>query len=211
MNKYKANPIKFFVMKLLFLITILFVTLMPVNAEDSLYEGGKELVKQKDYEKALKAFELASDIGDLDAMTAVGIMYIGGIGIQQNDEKGFEYIMNAAKQSHPKAQYTLGAIYYLGVGVPSDFKEAFRWISLSANQGYLDAQHNLAEMYETGKGVSQNFEKAYEYYILAARRGNLDSQIKVAKMYKEGIGTDKDISKSDYWLKKIEESKTKSQ
>jgi hypothetical protein len=30
-------------------------------------------------------------------------------------------------------------------------------------------------------------------------------------MYKEGIGTDKDISKSDYWLKKIEESKTKSQ
>jgi len=105
----------------------------------------------------------------------------------------------------------LGAIYYLGVGVPSDFKEAFRWISLSANQGYLDAQHNLAEMYETGKGVSQNLEKAYEYYIVAARRGNLDSQIKVAKMYKEGIGTDKDISKSDYWLKKIEESKTKSQ
>ena len=104
----------------------------------------------------------------------------------------------------------MGAIYYLGVGVPSDFKEAFSWISLSANQGYLDAQHNLAEMYETGKGVSQNLEKAYEYYILAARRGNLDSQIKVAKMYKEGIGTEKDMSKSDYWLKKIEESKVKS-
>jgi hypothetical protein len=66
-------------------------------------------------------------------------------------------------------------------------------------------------MYETGKGVSQNLEKAYEYYILAARRGNLDSQIKVAKMYKEGIGTEKDMSKSDYWLKKIEESKVKSQ
>ena len=194
-----------------FFLTILLVSLTPVNAEDSLYERGKELVKQEDYEKALKAFELAADIGDLDAMTAVGIMYIGGIGIQQNDKKGFEYIMNAAKQSHPKAQYTLGAIYYLGVGVPSDFNEAFRWISLSANQGYLDAQHNLAEMYETGKGVSQNLEKAYEYYIVAARRGNLDSQIKVAKMYKEGIGTDKDISKSEYWLKKIEESKTKSQ
>ena len=66
-------------------------------------------------------------------------------------------------------------------------------------------------MYETGKGVSQNLEKAYEHYIVAARRGNLDSQIKVAKMYKEGIGTDKDISKSDYWLIKIEESRTKNQ
>ena len=91
MNKYKATPNKFFVMKLFFLLTILLVSLTPVNAEDSLYERGKDLVKQEDYEKALKAFELAADIGDLDAMTAVGIMYIGGIGIQQNDEKGIEY------------------------------------------------------------------------------------------------------------------------
>ena len=122
MNKNKATPINFFVMKLFFLITILLVSLTPVNAQDGLYERGKNLVKQEDFEKALKAFELAANIGDLDAMTAVGIMYIGGIGIQQNDEKGLKYIKNAAKQSHPKAQYTLGAIYYLGVGVPSDFK-----------------------------------------------------------------------------------------
>ena len=71
-------------------------------------------------------------------------------------------------------------------------------------------------MYENGKGVKKNLEKAYEYYLSAARgsderKGNLDSQKKVAEMYKEGIGTDKDISKSDYWLKKIEESKTKRQ
>jgi len=94
-------------MKLFFLLlTILLVSLTPVNAEDSLYERGKELVKQEDYEKALKAFELAADIGDLDAMTAVGIMYIGGIGIQQNDEKGIEYIKNAAN-NHTQKHNTL--------------------------------------------------------------------------------------------------------
>ncbi len=64
-------------------------------------------------------------------------------------------------------------------------------------------------MYETGEGVSQDFKKAYEYYIIAARRDNIDSQIKVAQMYQDGIGVEKDLEKSAYWLKKIEESKSK--
>ena len=67
-------------MKLLLLITLLFTVSFPVNADTSLYERGKDLIEEKDYEKALKAFELAAKTGDLDAMHAVGIMYIGGLG-----------------------------------------------------------------------------------------------------------------------------------
>ena len=63
-------------MKLLLLLSLLFVTSLPVNADTSLYERGKDLIEEKDYEKALKAFELAAKTGDLDAMHAVGIMYI---------------------------------------------------------------------------------------------------------------------------------------
>tara|TARA_B100002003_G_scaffold144001_1_gene133254 strand:- start:135 stop:527 length:393 start_codon:yes stop_codon:yes gene_type:complete len=118
-----------------------------------------ELIEAKDYDKALKAFVLAAKTGDLDAMTAVGIMYISGWGVEQSDELGLGYISKAANQSHPKAQYSLGAIYYLGIGVPVDFDKAFSWLSLSANQGYLDAQHNLAEMYESGKGVDKTSRK----------------------------------------------------
>ena len=195
--------------KVLLLISFSFLLLPPAIAEDSLYERGIELVEQKDYEKALKAFELGSKTGDLNAMTALGIMYITGVGVIQNDLKGFKYVQDAANKSHPKAQYTLGAIYYLGAGVNIDFKKAFSWISLSADQGYADAQHNLAQMYEAGEGVSQNFEQAYEYYLKAARNDNLDSQIKVAQMYQKGIGTGKNLDKSTYWLKKIEESKVR--
>ena len=195
--------------KILLLISFSFILLPQVNAEEGLYERGIELVEQKDYEKALRAFELGAKTGDLDAMTAVGIMYIAGVGVNQNDAKGFKYIQDAANKSHPKAQYTLGAIYYLGAGIDVDFNKAFNWISLSAEQGYLDAQHNLAQMYEAGEGVSQDFKKAYEYYIIAARRDNIDSQIKVAQMYQDGIGVEKDLEKSAYWLKKIEESKSK--
>ena len=195
--------------KVLLLISFSFLLLSPVCAEDSLYERGIELVEQKNYEKALKAFELGAKTGDLNAMTALGIMYITGVGVVQNDIKGFEYVQNAANKSHPKAQYTLGAIYYLGAGVNIDFNKAFSWISLSADQGYADAQHNLAQMYEAGEGVIKDSKKAYEYYLKAARNDNLDSQVKVAQIYQEGIGTKKNLEKSAYWLKKIEESKVK--
>ncbi|WP_416694359.1 tetratricopeptide repeat protein [Candidatus Pseudothioglobus sp. Uisw_050_01] len=202
-----ANLFNISLTKVLLLISFSILLLPQAIAEDGLYERGIELIEQKNYEKALKAFELGSKTGDLNAMTALGIMYITGVGVIQDDTKGFKYVQEAANKSHPKAQYTLGAIYYLGAGVNIDFNKAFSWISLSANQGYSDAQHNLAQMYEAGEGVSQNFEQAYEYYLKAARNDNLDSQIKVTQMYQEGIGTEKNLEKSAYWLKKIEESK----
>ena len=205
-----AKLVNISLIKLLVIISISFLLLPQAIAEDGLYERGIELVEQKNYKKALKAFELGVKTGDLNAMTALGIMHITGVGVIQNDTKGFKYVQDAANKSHPKAQYTLGAIYYLGAGVNIDFNKAFSWISLSADQGYSDAQHNLAQMYEAGEGTSQDFEQAYEYYLKAARSGNLDSQIKVAQMYQEGIGTEKNLEKSAYWLKKIEESKVRS-
>ena len=200
---------KLILLKLILLVTFSLSYHTSVNAEDSLYERGKELVGLKEYEKALKAFELASKAGNLDALTALGVMHIGGIGVEQDNTKGYKYIKTAANQSDPKAQYTLGALYYIGAGVTKDLNEAFYWLNLASEQGYLDAKYNLGVMYEFGEGVEQSFEMAYENYIYAARQGNLESQIKVAEMYKAGIGTDQDFEKSSYWLKKIEISKAK--
>jgi len=204
-----AKSSKLFFLKLILLVTFSLFYHASVNAEDSLYERGKELVMLKEYEKAIKAFELASKTGNLDALTALGVMHIGGIGVEQDNIKGYKYIKTAANQSDPKAQYTLGALYYLGAGVKKDLNEAFYWLNLASEQGYLDAKYNLGVMYEFGEGVEQSFEMAYENYIFAARQGNLESQIKVAEMYKAGIGTNQDLEKSSYWLKKIEISKAK--
>ena len=204
-----AKSYKLILLKLIFLVTFSLFYHASVFAEDSLYERGKQLVELKEYKKALKAFELASKAGNLDSLTALGVMYIGGIGVEQDNTKGFDYIKNAADQSDPKAQYTLGALYYLGAGVTKDLNEAFYWLNLASEQGYLDAKYNLGVMYEFGEGVEQSFEMAYENYIFAARQGNLESQIKVAEMYKAGIGTDQDLDKSSFWLKKIEVSKAK--
>ena len=203
---FAFRSISFTLLKLLLLV-LSFAFINPILAEENLYDRGKELVEQKEYQKAIKAFEFASKAGNLDALTALGVMYIGGIGVEQNNTKGYQYIREAADMSDPKAQYTLGALYYLGAGVKKDYKKAFNWLNLASEQNYIDAKYNLAVMYEFGEGVDQSYEKAYEYYLFAARRDNLESQIKIADMYRDGIGTDMDLEKSSYWLKRIEDSK----
>ena len=110
---FAFKSISFTLLKLL-LIILSFVFINPILAEENLYDRGKELVEQKEYQKAIKAFEFASKAGNLDALTALGVMYIGGIGVEQNNTKGYQYIREAADMSDPKAQYTLGALYYLG-------------------------------------------------------------------------------------------------
>ena len=97
---------KLIFLKLIFLVTFSLFHNSSVNAEDNLYDRGKELVELKEYGKALKAFKLASKAGSLDALTALGVMHIGGIGVEQDNTKGYKYIKNAANQSDPKAQYT---------------------------------------------------------------------------------------------------------
>ena len=203
---FAFRSISFTLLKLLLLV-LSFAFINPILAEENLYDRGKELVEQKEYQKAIKAFEFAAKAGNLDALTALGVMYIGGIGVEQNNTKGYQYIREAADMSDPKAQYTLGALYYLGAGVKKDYKKAFNWLNLASEQNYIDAKYNLAVMYEFGEGVDQSYEKAYEYYLFAARRDNLESQIKLASIYRDGIGTDKDLDKSAYWLKRIEDSK----
>ena len=203
---FAFKSINFTLLKLLLLV-LSFAFINPILAEENLYDRGKELVEQKEYQKAIKAFEFAAKAGNLDALTALGVMYIGGIGVEQNNTKGYQYIREAADMSDPKAQYTLGALYYLGAGVKKDYKKAFNWLNLASEQNYIDAKYNLAVMYEFGEGVDQSYEKAYEYYLFAARRDKLESQIKLASMYRDGIGTEMDLDKSAYWLKRIEDSK----
>ena len=106
-----TKSFKFILLKLILLVTFSLTYHTSVNAEDSLYDRGKELVALKEYEKALKAFDLASKAGNPDALTAIGVMYIAGIGVEQDNNKGYKYIKTAADQSDPKAQYTLGALY----------------------------------------------------------------------------------------------------
>ena len=67
---FSFKSISFTLLKLL-IVVISFVFINPILAEENLYDRGKELVEQKEYKKALKAFELAANAGNLDALTCL--------------------------------------------------------------------------------------------------------------------------------------------
>ena len=59
-----AKSSKLILLKLILLVTFTLFYHNSVNAEDSLYDRGKQLVELKEYEKALKAFILSSKAGN---------------------------------------------------------------------------------------------------------------------------------------------------
>ena len=105
------------------------------------------------YEKAIQALDLIvndlieqADQGNVQAQRNVGIMYSGGIGVDedltiavkylkmaadQGDEDAAkrlkslaEAFLQQAEQGNPAAQYNLGLLYYDGIGVKQDKKKA---------------------------------------------------------------------------------------
>ncbi len=185
-----------------FLIFIIFVS-SSVFAGSSLYERGKVYFYGDDkgivdYEKAFNIFSHASKMGDLDAQTALGIMYIEGRGTPNNDQKGIVLLEKSANKEHAKAQYYLGAMYYLGIGTKQDLKKAHQWIKKAALQSHVDAQYNLAQMYEKGRGTDKDLVLANKWYDKSAKLGNKDSQYYLAKTYEQ----DKNYRSALSWYEK---------
>ncbi len=112
----------------------------------------------------------------------LGFMYINGHGIEQNDEKAFNYYQLSADQGNLTAQNNLGYMYQHGHHVEQNYEKAFNYYQLSADQGESFAQCHLAIMYLHGLGIEQDYEKALYYYQLAADQGVSIAQLGIEKL-----------------------------
>lgn len=113
--------------------------------------------------KALKLYEVAAELGDLDAAFQVGSFYCAGRGTPTPDwDKGFDFHFVAAQGGLPKAQFNLGTHYFTGKGVPQDFVKAADCFERAANAGIPQAMLNLANMLESGLGRHRDIARAAE-------------------------------------------------
>ena len=77
----------------------------------------------------------------------MGNMHKDGYGgLQQDNEKAFEWWKKAAKQGVAHAQCNLGFMYHNGHGVDVNYKKAIEWYEKAAKQGYAEAQSDLGGM-----------------------------------------------------------------
>ena len=66
--------------------------------------------------------------GDAQAMYDLGMAYMNGDGIDNDDAKGVSWLEKAAYKGHSEAQYELGLAIFNGYGVTADRVKGCSWL-----------------------------------------------------------------------------------
>jgi hypothetical protein len=81
-----------------------------------------------------------------EAQFNLGIMYMNGQGVAQDDTEAVRWFRKAADQSDGLAELNLGVMYMHGQGVAQDKFFAYMRLSLAAAQGFVYARNARDEL-----------------------------------------------------------------
>jgi len=126
----------------------------------------------------------AIEQGNTNSMASLGLNYMQGRGVPQDNAKAKQLLFAAAEQGVASAQNNLGLLYSKGPEELIDHEQAVYWFKLAAEQGLKQAVTNLGVMYENGFGVPFDEVEATRLYALASQ---LESSSLPALL--ESIGT----------------------
>jgi TPR repeat protein len=130
-------------------------------------DGDRDFGIVKSAKKAAKISKRAVELGDVDAMINLGLLYEHGSGVKLDKKKAEELFRTAADRCSATAQYNLGNV----LRSEEKFEEAFRYFALSADQGYTDAEYCLGFCYHDGTGTELDLGKARYWFERAAAKG----------------------------------------
>jgi hypothetical protein len=131
-----------------------------------LYEHGSPETP-KDSARAVEWFRRLAGNGDRRGENALGIAYLHGYGVTEDDAVGFEWFYKAALKGYPAAQFNLAGAYYRGRGTPKNRKEAFNWFAEAARNGEPSAQEALCVQYQNNVLVEADPTMAYAWCLIA--------------------------------------------
>lgn len=138
-----------------------------------LHETGNGVYKNEI--EALKWYDKAAEQGYVDAekraddlvqyldnpyvrqeLFEIGKNYYWGYGVERSYEKALKWLLRAANQGSPGAQYHLGEMCYYGYGVKQDLKAAEKWYRLAASNGHTNAKNKLSNFGTNSEGMARN-------------------------------------------------------
>jgi len=107
-----------------------------------------------------KEFRTSAEQGKAEAQYQLGLMYDGGVGVEENDGEALKWYRLAAEQGYAKAQYNLGMMYYFGKGAPQDRVTGYQWVILAADRGEKAAKDAMEELAKKISGEQISKAKA---------------------------------------------------
>ena len=132
----------------------------------------------KNYKKAAKIYKRGVELGCVDAMCSLAVMYMHGEGVKRNKNKAIQLMRMAADQGLARAQKMVaGALDEAG-----DEKEAVRYMTLAGEQGLTEAETTLGHLYAEGLyGVEVDFQEAKRWFARAAAKGDEEAKRNLAR------------------------------
>lgn len=92
------------------------------------YGDGADSAVRGDYQAAFDAWESLAENGDARAQFNLGLMYHGGLFVEQNEEKALSWYQRAAESGVPEAQQFLVVAYTEGwFGLAKNLTLAQHW------------------------------------------------------------------------------------
>lgn len=151
------------------------------------YLKGLRYYEDKDFDNALKQFQLVEKEDKIEGETMKGVILSNKDYKKYNLKKGIKTLTSAAETS-PMAMYILGCIYEVGKGVEKDATQAVNLLKKSAKLHYAPALCYLGDMYYEGRGVAQDYTNAVSCYNEALGLLTQSAVKRLASCYENGWG-----------------------
>ena len=160
---------------------------------------------KSEFEKSAKWIKRMADQGVAEDQAVMGMYYLHGIGVEENDEIAFQWFKKAAEQNDSDGQNMLGRCYQEGWGTTKDVSEAYNWFKRAAAKGHADAQNNLAKCYHDGIGTNVDYKKSFDLFEKSARQGCSAAQYHLGYYYTYGDGIEVNMETGFKWMRKAAE------
>ena len=122
------------------------------NQSEAAYVKGCEYLEDELFSEAAECFQTAAEQGHAGAQSALGHLYMGGTGVEEDHKRGGMWLRKAAAQNHPAACFGLGYNYMTGFGLRQSDEKAKIWFQKAIENGSKTAQMWLDTLNEQKEG-----------------------------------------------------------
>ncbi|KND02040.1 uncharacterized protein SPPG_02544 [Spizellomyces punctatus DAOM BR117] len=117
-----------------------------------------------DYNRSFKYLKRATELGDVNALSALAEMYERGAGIHRDDSAAFVYYKKSAEQGYVKSMFKVGQALEKGKGVNVNYMQAKIWYRKATSRGHFPSAVRLATL-----SLDPAFE-TYDNLVAAAQQ-----------------------------------------
>ena len=148
---------------------------------------------------AVESDKIEEQLAINQSNVALGLLYMKGNGVVEDQEKAVECFKAAADNGYAKAQFYIGQCYENGYGVDKDYEKALENYQLAADQSFAPALNQIGYLYYNGYGVDVDFSSAVYYQKLASLQGYAPAEVNLGYLFENGYGVERNLETALYY------------